>query len=78
MLGLKTVVGRPGSNPTVKILGHPKSVQTKSSIRGIGYLSSLEALFTVSLKSPQIRTDFLSAFSTGTIGAAILHIVQAL
>ena len=36
----------------------------------MGYESSLAARLTVCLKSPQMRTDFLSLFSIGTIGAA--------
>ncbi len=44
----------------------------KSQIFGIGYLSNCETLLTVNLKSPHIRTDFLSSLITGTIGAAQL------
>ena len=48
----------------------PAILVNKSSIFGIGYLSSLDAWFTVSLKSPQIRIDVLSDFKTETIGVA--------
>ena len=37
---------------------------------GIGYLSKVEMGFTVCLKSPQIRTLFLSRLRTATMGAA--------
>jgi len=48
----------------------PDKDVNRSSIFRMGYLSTLEAWFTVLLKSSQIRTLFLSPFSTGTIGAA--------
>ena len=48
----------------------PGNFVNKSSILEIEYLSIGDALFTVCLKSPQMRTDVLSAFMTGTIGAA--------
>ena len=47
----------------------PASVENNSSIFGIGYLSSLEALFTVNLKPPDSQRDFLSLFITYTTGA---------
>ena len=48
----------------------PASVANRSSILGIGYVSNFAAWFTVRLKSPHIRIDFLSLFRRGTIGAA--------
>ena len=48
----------------------PVSFAKRSSPFGMGYLSSFEAWFTVSLKSPQIQRDFPLLFTTGTIGAA--------
>ena len=47
----------------------PANPDSKSSIFGIVYRSSLETGFMVTLKSPHIQTA-LSDFSTGTMGAA--------
>ena len=48
----------------------PDKFENRSEIFGIGYLSNLATLLMVNLKSPQILTDVLSAFNTGTMGAA--------
>ena len=49
----------------------PDIFANRCSIFCIGYMSNQEAWLTVILKSPQILTVFLSAFRTGTIGAAL-------
>ena len=48
----------------------PARSANETSIFGIGYLSSFDALFMVNLKLQHRRRDFLSYFRMGTTGAA--------